>query len=529
MRGMIPDEIARARRLRARATLAALGLALAACGAEPDARESARPPRLVILYAACTVNKAFLAPYEARVRFTPELAAFAAKARVFRRHVCESAQSGIDFATLFTGNQADRHGTYDHPSVLAETNVLAAERFAAAGYETYFWDGHPMASWRLGYGQGVPPARIARRERMFRQSARPFDETYLEKLAGNDADFEGILARMEADASARVFVQLAFTVSHEPYHQYASVDEVCAFLERFPEVAPGVTRAELERWLPFYEQHRHALNWDLAAARRALALGEGDLLRLAAVLEAVYATSIHRLDALFGRFVATIERSGLAKECLLAFTVDHGELLYRENALFPWTHGPEPTPEVLDVAWILRAPGVAPGAYEGVTRSIDVAPTLLGLCGIELEPPVEGTDLAPVLRGERAEPRQLAFSHTPLWPEDQIERWAEHELVHSILPRRDPEVMSVRVRDMDTVFKLQRTRDETFEPRAFDLALDPGEVRNLFDPSDPAHARMAEELARYKQRLVDGFDPAHGSGLSDDETYERLKALGYAR
>ena len=62
-----------------------------------------------------------------------------------------------------------------------------------------------------------------------------------------------------------------------------------------------------------------------------------------------------------------------------------------------------------------------------------------------------------------------------------------------------------------------------------DLATDPAETRNLFDPADPEHARMAEELARYKQKLVDGFDPAHASGLSDEETYERLKALGYAR
>jgi len=529
MRGMIQDEKARARRSSGRrAFLVGPLLALTACGAEPGAK---RPdgPRLVILYVACTVNKAFLSPYEARVRFTPEFQRFAAGARVLRRHVTECGQSGVDFATIFTGTQADKHGTYDHPSILAEHAVLCAERFAAAGYETWFWSGHPMASAQLGYGQGVPAANVVRRERMFRRTAKPYDEAYLEKLTANDREFEAVLARLAADPEARAFVQIAFTVSHEPYDQYATVDQVVAFLERYPEVAPTVTRAELERWVPFYEEHRHALNWDLSATRRALALGDEDVRALAAVLEAVYATSIHRLDALFGRLVQTIERSGLAQECLLSFTVDHGEMLYRENALFPWTHGPEPTPEVLDVPWILRGPGVAPGDYEGVTRSIDVLPTLAGLSGVELVPAVDGTDLAPVLRGEREVPRQLAFSHTPLWPADQIERWAEFALVHDILPRRDPEVMSVRVRDGDRVFKLQRTRSEGFEPRAFDLAADPTETRNLFDPADPEHAQMAEELARYKRTLVEGFDPEHASGLSDEETYERLKALGYAR
>jgi arylsulfatase A-like enzyme len=528
MRGMIQVEHGPERRLRARAALALLLLALAGCGGEHGERKRSAP-RLVILYVACTVNKDYLAPYEASVRYTPELGRFAAGARVFRRHATECGQSGVDFATIFTGTQADGHGTYDHPSILPEEIVLGAERFAAAGFETYFWSGHPMASAQLGYGQGVPPERVVRRERMFRRTAKPYDEAYLEKLTANDREFEALLAHLAADREARAFVQIAFTVSHEPYDQYATVDQVLAFLEDYPEVAPGVTRAELERWVPFYEEHRHALNWDLPATRAKLGLGDEDVRQLATVLQAVYATSIHRLDALFGRLVARIEQSDLSQECLLSFTVDHGELLYRENALFPWTHGPEPTPEVLDVPWILRGPGVAPGDYAGVTRSIDVLPTLAGLAGVPLAPPVHGTDLAPVLRGERAVPRQLAFSHSPLWPADQIERWAEFALVHDILPRRDPEVMSVRVRDEDRVFKLQRTREGGFEPRAFDLATDPAETRNLFDPADPEHARMAEELARYKQRLVEGFDPAHASGLSDQETYERLKALGYAR
>ena len=527
MRGMIRDERARARRLFACASFAAL--VLAACGGEPGAKSRPPAPRLVILYVACTVNKAYLSPYEPRARFTPELERFAAGARVFRRHVTECGQSGVDFATIFTGTQADRHGTYDHPSILPEHVVLGAERFAAAGFETYFWSGHPMASAQLGYGQGVPPANVVRRERMFRRTAKPYEEAYLEKLTANDREFGALLAHLEANPEARAFVQIAFTVSHEPYDQYATVDQVLAFLRDHPEVAPGVTRAELERWVPFYEEHRHALNWDLAATRAKLGLGDEDVRALAAVLEAVYATSIRRLDALFGRLVTTIEKSGLAEECLLSFTVDHGELLYRENALFPWTHGPEPTPEVLDVPWILRGPGIAPGDYAGVTRSIDVLPTLAGLSGVPLEPAVDGTDLAPVLRGERTAPRQLAFSHSPLWPADQIERWAEFALVHDILPRRDPEVMSVRVRDEDMVFKLQRKRDGAFEPRAHDLASDPAETRNLFDPADPQHVRMAEELARYKLTLVEGFDPAHASGLSDEETYERLKALGYAR
>src|SRR6185503_3621762 len=96
-------------------------LALAGCGARRD------PPRLVVLYVACTVDKDFLSPYAPGVGFTPELEAFAREGLVFRRHVTECGQSGVDFATIFSGTQAYRHGVYSHPAIVAEGNTLIAE------------------------------------------------------------------------------------------------------------------------------------------------------------------------------------------------------------------------------------------------------------------------------------------------------------------------------------------------------------------------------------------------------------------
>ena len=83
---MIQVEHGPARR-RARAALAVFLLALAACGGEPGDRGDSPAPRLVILYVACTVNKAFLSPYEPSVRFTPELGHFAEGAPAFPIHL----------------------------------------------------------------------------------------------------------------------------------------------------------------------------------------------------------------------------------------------------------------------------------------------------------------------------------------------------------------------------------------------------------------------------------------------------------
>ncbi len=487
------------------------------------------PPRLVILYVACTVNNAYLSPYSTAVPYTPNLAALAAESTVFRRHVTECGQSGVDFATIFTGTQADQHGIYEHPTMLDGRNVLIAECFAAAGYDTWFWSGHPMASVHLNYGQGVTANHVKYRERMFRQATKPYDERTLERMTANDEGFARMLARLQADPSYRAFVQIGFTVSHEPYHQYASLEHVSSFLERFPEASRGVTLEELERWLPVYEANRHALNWDFPKAQTDLGLSAADVERLAAVLEVVYATSIHRLDDYVGRLVRRIEEHGLAQECAFSFTVDHGETLYRENALFPWTHGPELAPEILDVAWILRVPRLEPGVYEGITRSIDVFPTLAGVCGLEIPATVQGTNLAPVLRGERPVPRQIAFSHTTLWPEERIQRFAEFARLQALLPQRDAELLAVRIRDLDRTFKLCILPDRSVRYESFDLAQDPGETTDSFDPLNPEHERMAQELLRYKALLVEGFDPTRASGLSESESLERLRALGYVR
>lgn len=506
--------------------LALLAL-LAACGA--PAAPPPPAPRLVVLYVNCTLNKSFLAPYEPAVRYTPNLAAFAAEGVVFERHVTECGQSGIDFATLFTGKQADGHGIYDHPNVLAERNELIAESFAAAGYETFYWSGHPMASASLGYGQGVPEANVIAHDRMFGNSSEPFEKTYLASLSANEPRFQAILARLAAEPDYRAFVQVAFTETHEPYHRYVPVKELRAFLQRFPEVAPDLDPKAIARWVSRYQKYRHELNWDFAQTRKALKLSDADVAALARTLAALYAACVGQLDGYFGEVLGAISAQGLDGECLLAFTTDHGELLYRDNASFPWTHGLELAPEILEVPLILRGAGLAPGRYGAVSRSIDVFPTLAGLCGIPIPSAVEGLDLSRALRGTVPPPAPLAFSHTPLWPEARMERFGRYQPVHDLLPARDPQCMTVRVRDGDLVLQIRRTRAQEDRIECFDLASDPEQRVDRYDPADPRQAELLEGLRRYKQKLAEHFDSALESEVPDNDTLERLRALGYIR
>lgn len=98
-------------------TLLVLALALAiGCGEGPGPGHS---PRLVLLYATCSLNKDFLSPYDPAVRYTPSLEHFGRDAIIFDRHQTESGQSGTAFASLFSASQAPLHGIYERPSRLS--------------------------------------------------------------------------------------------------------------------------------------------------------------------------------------------------------------------------------------------------------------------------------------------------------------------------------------------------------------------------------------------------------------------------
>jgi arylsulfatase A-like enzyme len=101
---------------------------LSACAGE---RRPARP-RLVLVYATCSLNKDYIAPYDEGVTTTPNLARFARGAMVFERHHSEAGASGIAFASILTGGQAPHHKVFYHPSRIAPEIDTLSEVFAQA-------------------------------------------------------------------------------------------------------------------------------------------------------------------------------------------------------------------------------------------------------------------------------------------------------------------------------------------------------------------------------------------------------------
>lgn len=486
----------------------ALASAATASSPEPAA------PRLVLLYAPCTVNASHLSPYAPDVFYTPSLDAFAKEAAVFERHQSESDQSGTAYAALLSGRGSVGHGVFSHPVRLAERLTLVTEAFAQAGWDVHFWAHQGMAAPRLGYAQGVPPTNVV--------EGRP--------LAAGDEEFAAILERLASDPAYRAMIVTNFTVTHYPYR-----DRSAALRDRFPEDAErlmaGLSPDDL-KWARRTYTFRLDLQKDFPRVREELGLTAERFATLVRAIELFYVSDVAHLDGLFGGVVRAVDDAGLRDESLVVFTADHGEVLYRDNALFPWSHDFQLAPEVLRVPLLVRGAGVRPYRVQEVTRSIDVYPTVAALAGVPVrDRGVTGVSLAEPLRGQAAFPVLPAHSHTPKVRSNLVRRaqrsWG---FFSRFFPSADVEHVWVSVRRGDLVAKWRKKEDGRFGFEVYDLAADPEERHDGYRVTDPLHRALANDLTRYKKALVAAHDAGERRSATPEiapEQIEALRSLGY--
>jgi arylsulfatase A-like enzyme/Flp pilus assembly protein TadD len=178
-------------------------------------------------------------------------------------------------------------------------------------------------------------------------------------------------------------------------------------------------------------------------------------------------------------------------------TADHGESLGEHGES---THALFVYDSTLRVPLLLRAPGIEPGlSVEAQVRTVDLAPTILELAGLEPGADLDGKSLLTYARGEESASR-VAYgeSFTPFfnfnWAKLRSIRDGGYKLVDA--PRRE----------------------------LYDLEADPREEKNLWTGDPPPAAR---ELLRELERIsASDLGERHAQAL-DVETERRLESLGY--
>jgi arylsulfatase A-like enzyme len=134
-----------------------------------------------------------------------------------------------------------------------------------------------------------------------------------------------------------------------------------------------------------------------------------------------YDSEILYTDYWVGKLVDELRRRGLWERTIFVFTGDHGDE-FNEMGPQRWNsnHGPLVRRSLMHVPLLMHIPGAGAAArrYQGVTRHIDLAPTLLRLAvpNCDLRPfRVDGDDLGPELLhgGDGRSSHRLSVAYSP--------------------------------------------------------------------------------------------------------------------
>jgi arylsulfatase A-like enzyme len=269
----------------------------------------------------------------------------------------------------------------------------------------------------------------------------------------------------ERKATNPLFLQIGFPGPHPPY------DPVRRHLARYadaPIPVPAPTDAELLAQPAAQGALRENMirhNYDSVAwqARPRAA----DLLRL----RRHYAANVSMIDEKVGEIMDVLERRGYLDDALVVFTSDHADALGDHGHIQKWTMYDCVTRVPL-VLWSPRR--VAAGrCHDGLVQLMDLAPTLLEAAGVPVPQQLEARSLWPMLAGGDEAARDAVYAELA---RDHIQTGSEYMVM-----RRDAR------------WKIVHYLGER-DGELYDLAADPGEVRNLW--RDPAHREQRDALDR---------------------------------
>jgi arylsulfatase A-like enzyme len=234
----------------------------------------------------------------------------------------------------------------------------------------------------------------------------------------------------------------------------------------------------------------------MAYLRGQLAFDEEDRQRLVDLYDA----EVRQLDQGLEELFARLDQQGALDDTVVVVTADHGEELLDHGGVF---HGRTQYQEMLHIPLIVMGPGIPRGLRSQQPVSlVDLAPTLLGLFGLEAPPAAPGRDLSPLWKQGDAG-----------WPERDL--FAE---ANDTDGRRSP-LRAVRQGRWKLV------QHASGERELFELGEDPRERANRAGAEPAQAAKLANQLTNQLGSLREA--PILPKLTPD--TRKQLEALGYVQ
>ncbi len=476
------------------------GLALAACGTEPEPVAVERCDPLdwgvapegasVVLVLNDTWRRDRTGVYGGPAA-TPRFDGFAADAWLFERASSPAPWTKPSVASLFTGLHPSQHGILTHPGAqmvagqelvrdLRESDVLPeafdtlAEVFQAGGYRTAAFVANPWLDRRFGFDQGFAT----------------YEDGFARWGVGGDQVVEAGLAWLAGlPPDAPYFLYLHLIDTHRPYPSLPWEEALPRLGDAPGADLPEATRREIQAQVRIGPDPPPA-----AAAVEATP----------ALLQAAYDRGIERFDAILGRFLDAYAERPERERAVVIVTSDHGESLYERGF---GNHGTSLYEAEIGVPLAIDLPGRGGRRVGCPVGQAGLLPTLCDYLGLDCP---DGLPVASWLAPAGPEPF-IASEGVAARPAHRTIVSGAWKLVHQPdgIPGATPSVAT------RSLYRLDR---------------DPGETHDLLADEPPSDAALAAErtLAGALEASVPAPpDVERETAPLDADVEERLRELGY--
>lgn len=420
---------------------------------------------------------------------TPHIDELAEEGALFPNVVSAAPWTLPSHASIFTSEYVRTHGANRKMYYLSEKAVTLAETLADAGYQTAGFAGGPNCKALFGLGQGFQHYDDQLDVRL---STRALDLALPQEIYERfDLPCPWFVdgERTAPEMNRRVFAWLQNRDKNRPFFLFINYFDAHEWYRWHRGITP--------KFDPSADKISHRDFIEALLFGRKLT--EEEKKRLIAR----YDGEIAYLDDYMGRLFAELQRLGLLDKTIVAITSDHGESFSEHGH---YSHGTALYDEQIMVPLVLRYPEAVPKGLkiEEQVSTIDIAPTLLELAGVDVPETMQGESLVGLLAGLR-EHRKEAFSENLM---------VSHDAQGAVYDQMEA-VRTLRAKYIESTGKTE----------LYDLKNDPQELTNIADQSNLAETFRAK-LERWRKTYPKS-NIAEGGIEADDQTLEQLRQTGY--
>lgn len=383
-----------------------------------EARQQERPNILMIGSDTLRADRLGGAGY--RRSLTPHLDQLAAKGNLLGQCYVPCARTAPSLISLMTGTWPHHHGIRDNFIADHQTslrNPALPTLLGEAGYQTVAlgdWAAADLGKFDLGFQEIDVPSDQWNLKFFLRQGPK---------------DIRLFLSLFTQNAIGKYFLEEIYYLAGVPLTSRLGV-RTRKMLSRlgqgerpfFLNVFMASTHPPFASQYPYYTMFADPAYRGPSKFAMARLTDPFEIIRrqgepreefdLDQILD-LYDGCVKSFDDEAGKILDYLEKSNLSSNTLVVIYSDHGMEFFEHET---WGQGNSAIGD-----YSARVPIILSGALiptqqrlEEVTRSVDIAPTLLDLLNLPIPDYMDGVSLAPALRGEEA-PKLPAFYETGIW------------------------------------------------------------------------------------------------------------------